>query len=175
MIEELAGRMATRIKKTVPEHPASTAVLQYSLSLILNAGFIIVLSLGIGVTTGKLVEIMLVLGSFALLRQLSGGIHLKSGMWCVAATSAGATILSFVEMSDKLTFTVTAITVVVAAIWAPTNIEKQSRIPRKYYPALKVASVMLVSLNFLIGSDVISLAFAAQGLTLILGREVKKP
>ncbi|MGO4375415.1 accessory gene regulator B family protein, partial [Paenibacillus sp. MCAF20] len=128
------------------------------------------LSLLIGVFTGRVFEVAIVLIGFALLRQASGGLHLKSGLKCVAVSTAGATILSFVELSQVYMLASTGIAVTLALIFAPTNIEKQSRIPHKYYPALKLLAVLMVSSNFLIQSDVLAAAFLAQGITLIFGR-----
>ncbi|WP_138751781.1 accessory gene regulator ArgB-like protein [Paenibacillus sinopodophylli] len=170
MIEAIASSIAVGIKKVVPEHPSSVAVLQYSLALILNGAFIIGLSLLLSIITGKTAEVAIILISFALLRQVSGGLHLKSGMSCVLVSTGVATVLSLVNLGQTITLTITAISMLLMLLLAPSNIEKQSRIPKRYYPILKAVSVVIVAVNLLIQSDVIALAFIAQGITLILTR-----
>lgn len=166
----IAERMAVSIKSTVPEHPASEKVLKYALSLIINALMIIGLTLLISMFTSKTKEVVLILTSFAVLRQLSGGLHLKSSLWCVIATTAGTTTLSLITMPKSWTLIITAASVICMIAWAPTSIEKQSRIPKKYFPLLKFLSCAIVSLNLLIQSDVIALAFLVQAVTLYLER-----
>lgn len=79
-------KLANQIKRTVPDHPASIPVLKYVLALIINASMIIVLTLLASFFTGRTAEAVTILVAFALLRQMSGGIHLKTGMACVVVT-----------------------------------------------------------------------------------------
>lgn len=170
MIDSLANAIALKIKSRAPDHPASERVLTYSLSLMINAFLIISLSLLISVFTDKTKEVVLILTSFAVLRQVSGGLHLKSGLWCVIATTAGATTLSLITMTNTWTISITVVSLLGMILWAPTNIEKQSRIPKKYYPLLKMLSCMVVGVNLIFISDVIALTFLVQALTLYLER-----
>ncbi|OBZ08032.1 accessory gene regulator ArgB-like protein [Bacillus sp. FJAT-26390] len=170
MIEALAGSIANRIKTKVPEHPTSVAVLKYSLSLLLNAVFIVGLTILISLLTGKTNEAIIVLVSFALLRQVSGGLHLKSGMSCILVSTITATIVSMSNIGELTTMMITITAAVIMVILAPSKIEKQSRIPKHYYPLLKAISTTIVLSNLFIQSDVIAAAFALQALTLILSR-----
>ncbi|MFD1953760.1 accessory gene regulator B family protein [Paenibacillus thailandensis] len=171
MIDKLAYSLAVGIKNVVPEHPASIARLKYALSFILNAGFIIFLSLLLSIFTGKTGQVATLLFAFALLRQVSGGIHLKSGTMCVLATVSTATVLSFVTYPDMYTLIITSISIVIVLLYAPSGIENQTRIPPKYYPLLKLVSVLLVSSNFVIESKMTSIAFLVQSLSLIIPRK----
>lgn len=173
MIDAMATRMAKGIKRRAPDHPASVAVLKHSLAILINTVSIFVISLGIGAMTGRLKEAVIVLISFALLRMASGGIHLKSGTWCVIVTTGGVTLLSHISFAAEWIKWVTAAALVLVAMLAPTDIHKQSRIPRKYYPLLKMISVLVVSCNFLIASPTVAVSFLTQALTLIPRREVK--
>jgi len=170
MIEAMAGSLAARIKRIVPEHPASEAVMKYSLSILINTVSIIGLSLLVSVATGRFYEALTVLIAFALLRQMSGGIHLKSGTLCVVVSAAGVTLLSYASFASGIVYGFTGAAALLALIYAPSRIEKQSRIKPKYYPLLRGYSVLLISVNFLIGSPVIAASFLLQGLTLIRGR-----
>ncbi|GGF72596.1 hypothetical protein GCM10010912_17220 [Paenibacillus albidus] len=167
MIEALALKFALSIKKHAPTHPASVDVLKFSLSILINATTIVLLSFLISGFTNKVPEMAFSLVSFALLRQISGGVHLKSGMYCVALTTALMTLISFSDFGFGMTTAFNAIGILLALAYAPSRIERQSRIPKKYYPLLKVASVFLIGLNFIINSPVIAAGFLAQALTLI--------
>lgn len=167
MIEQMADKMAREIKLRSPEHPATVAVLRHSLAILINTFSILVLTTVLGILTNHLNETFVVLASFAALRMVSGGRHLRSGTWCVIVTTAMVVLVSHVEMTANWTWGVTAISFFLAARFAPTDIQKQSRIPRKYYPVLKILSIILISVNFLLGSPVAAAGFLVQAMLLI--------
>lgn len=167
MISYLSGKLADSLKAAVPNHPTSTAVLKYSISFLLNAVFVIVLSLTVSLFTGHWKEALTVLAAFPLLRQVSGGIHLKSSMTCVLVSTGGTTLLSFLSLDYTWTIALTCVSCLLVLLFAPSRIEKQSRIPRKYYPLLKLISLLIVSSNFWIASPVLAGTFLVQAVTLI--------
>ncbi|WP_068499081.1 accessory gene regulator ArgB-like protein [Paenibacillus kribbensis] len=167
MIETLALRMATHIKSTIPDHPASVAVLKHSLSIVLNVVFIVCLTMGAALLTGKVKEASLMLVMFAILRQITGGIHLKTGIGCVLVTSIVCTALSFFTLSYKLSIGATILSIILILIYAPSGIEKQSRIPKRYYPLLKTIAVLLVGTNLVFASSILAISFLVQSITLI--------
>lgn len=167
MIEHLAHLIANKIKKEVPNHHASMEVLEFSLSIIINALMIILCTLLFSFLTGRVIEAVVALIAFPLLRQLSGGFHLKTGMGCVIFTTFLMTVLSFSDFSNSIIRVFGLISILLALIYAPSGIENQSRIPEKYYPLLKVSSMIIIGMNFFILSPVISSTFLVQTLTLI--------
>lgn len=173
MIKKLANWLAIGIKRVVPESPQSVEVLSYAISFILNAVSIIGASLLISLFTGRVQEVIIVLIGYALLRQVSGGIHLKSGVSCIVISTAGATVLSFVSLDSQLVLLANVIALLLALVFAPSRIARQTRIPKKYYPLLKLISLLIISSNFVIQSDVLASAFLVQTLTLIRMKEVK--
>lgn len=173
MIELMADKMARGIKQRAPEHPATLAVLKHSLAILINTFSILVLTLVLGIVTEHLYETLAVLISFSALRMVSGGLHLRSGTWCVIVTTAMVLLVSHVGMTASLTWKITALSFILATAFAPTDIQKQSRIPRKYYPVLKVLSMILVSVNFFLGSPVVAASFLVQTLLLIPWKGVK--
>ncbi|GGF72368.1 accessory gene regulator [Paenibacillus albidus] len=175
MIEYLALRMAESIKKNVPESPTSTAVMKFALSVIINAVMIIVLSLFISFFTGRITEVILGLLAFPLLRQASGGYHMKSGMKCVLFSTALITVISLADLQYKHIFMMGLISLVLVGVYAPSNIEKQSRTPKKYYPLLKFISLIIVALNLFIGSSVLAATFFAQSISLIRLKGGERP
>lgn len=170
MLEHMSGKLALRIKRIVPEHPATVSVLKFAIAVILNALFIIGLTLVVSLLTGRTNEIILILISFALLRQVSGGVHLKSGMACVLFTATLFTFLSFIEVGDTMILLMNGISLLIVLWLAPIGIEHQTRIPRQHWPKLKVIAVMLVVANVVAGSSVIAVSFLAQSVSLLIAR-----
>jgi accessory gene regulator B len=170
MIESAAAKLAEGIKRIVPEHPASEAVLKYALSLVINAISIVMLSICISLFTGRIKETIIILISFAVLRQLSGGFHLKSGAWCVLGSTVIVTAASLVQPSLLWIQILNAAGVLIAFVYAPSGIERQSRIPSRYYPFLKAVSCLLIASNIWIQSPVLAVSFFIQCITLIKKR-----
>lgn len=173
MIDSTARKISIYIKKQVPAHPSSLEVLEYSIGMFLNVAAIITGSLLISLLTGKTVEVLTILISFSLLRQVSGGIHLKSGTSCAIVSISLFTLISFFQTDQAYVHVMTWATLLVLSLFAPSNFENQHNVPKKYYPLLKLASMLVVSSNFYFISDTLAITFLVQGLTLILGKEVK--
>lgn len=173
MIESIANRLAAEIKRQVPEHPASQAVLRHSLAMVLNVGFIVIFSFVLSLWTGYTKEVGLIMLSFALLRQVSGGIHLKSGISCVIVTTSLFTALSFFHADLLYLQMMNTISLLLILRYAPSRIEKQSRIPKHHYPKLKAIAAAFVLVNFFLQSPIIAVTFLVQSLTLIYRKEVK--
>lgn len=167
MIEAAAEKIARHIKSNTPDHPASVARLKFSLEVVLNAALIILFTLLISLFVGKFATTAIIMASFAILRQLTGGKHLPTGEWCVAVSTALFIALSFIHLEGAWILTSTGCSMALILIYAPSNIEKQSRIPQKYYPALKIAGFTLVGMNLLIQSPAIAIGVLAQSLSLI--------
>ncbi|MEK3867035.1 accessory gene regulator B family protein [Paenibacillus sp. FSL H7-0716] len=167
MIDFLSLRIAQGIKKSVPDSPITITVMKYALSIIINALMIIVLSLLISTLTGRTLEVTIALTVFPFLRQASGGYHMRSGMKCVLFSTVLITSISLADFEYWTIMTLGIVSFILVGLFAPSNIEKQSRIPKNYYPALKIVSLMIVSSNFLIASPVIGAAFLAQSISLI--------
>lgn len=174
MIEQLAFKMAVSLKRSIPDHPSSVEIFKFSISLLLNMTFIIVLTLAVSILTGRTEEIMIILLSFAVLRQLTGGIHLKTNMQCVLYSTIIFTVISLLEVGKGITVGASLLALGLVFLFAPRGIDKQSRIPRKFYPYMKLAALMLVAANFIILSSVLAFSFLVQAITLIFGEKVKK-
>ncbi|AJY73674.1 accessory gene regulator ArgB-like protein [Paenibacillus beijingensis] len=168
MINVMAEKLAVNIKAIVPNHPASVDVLRFSLAILLNGIFIITFSLLISLFFDKTTEVATILIAFAFLRQISGGVHLKSGIACVAVSTIGITIISFSSfLNDKTVFIINIMNILLALIFSPSRIEKQTRIKKKYFPILKISSTLVVAANFVFGSPILAVTFLVQCLTLV--------
>lgn len=168
MLENLAGWIAARIKNIVPEHPASYAVLKFAVAIVLNVVLVVGCTLLISGITGKTAEALLILISFALLRQVSGGVHLQSGLGCVLVTTALFTALSYVQADLLYVQLMNSLSLLPVLLLAPIGIDKQTRIPAKHWPKLKFIGAALVVTNFFIASPVIAASFMAQAVSLII-------
>src|SRR5690554_6866811 len=98
MIDWMANRLAFSIKQANPENTSSIEIMKFSLILVLNTFLIIILSLIIGWASGKFMETVLTLLSFAILKFFSGGIHLKSSDNCVLWSTVGLTLLPHIPI-----------------------------------------------------------------------------
>lgn len=174
MINIVSKRIASNIKSVVPEHPKSEQVLAYSISFLLNTISVILLTLLVSLFTGRIIEAVIVLFSFALLRQVSGGYHFESAWLCIVVSTVNVTLISYANFGYSTIIILTCISLLIALIYAPSRISKQTRIPKKYYPMLKALSMLIISTSFIFGSPVLATSFFVQSLTLIyIGRGVK--
>src|SRR5690606_13249125 len=148
MIDTFASKLAKTIKDADPENTASIAVLKYGLIIVINLLSTICLSVLIGLVLGKLEEVLLALLAFSVLRAVSGGLHLKSAVLCTIVSVLVVTITPLIHVSSNMIITINIINCLLVLIFAPSKIEDQSNIPEKWYPALKVISLIVVGVNF---------------------------
>ncbi|WP_051236547.1 accessory gene regulator ArgB-like protein [Paenibacillus pinihumi] len=174
MLEVLSRHIAGTIKQTIPDHPVSEAVMRYGLNIVFNTVFTILLSVVLGIAAGQLPETMTVLFGFALLRVISGGYHFKSGLLCVGVSSVMAVGLSFIELGLYTVCTLNAVNAVLVAIYAPSGIERQTRIPKRYYPLLKMSALLIVLTNLHIQSSLLALTWLVQAISLIPVKQWKE-
>ncbi|APB77357.1 accessory gene regulator ArgB-like protein [Paenibacillus polymyxa] len=167
MIEIMALRLATHIKSIVPNHPASTQVLKFVLSAIINTIFVIVITIGLSLLTGRTKEVVIIMAVFAVLRQMTGGVHLKTGMGCVVVSTMIFTGISFVTLGYNWTIGATLVSMLLVLVFAPAGIERQTRIPPRYFPLLRSGAFILVSLNLWFANPIVAISCLAQSLSLI--------
>ncbi|MEW4370552.1 accessory gene regulator ArgB-like protein [Paenibacillus kandeliae] len=170
MIEYLAERTAQHIKRVVPHHPSSTAVLTYALSIVINITSIILVTMLLSMLLGTFGRAMLIMFSFAVLRQFTGGYHLKTGMACVWFSSLLFVALSMVTLPSIYCIILTCMSMMLILCYAPSHLAKHSRIPETYYPLLKIVGCCLVAINLYVLSVPVALAFFVQSASLIRRR-----
>ncbi|RJE90632.1 accessory regulator AgrB [Paenibacillus sp. 1011MAR3C5] len=158
--------MAERIVAVVPEYSDRVGRIRHTLAFLLNVIPIILITTVIGLVTGRLSEMWIALAAFGLLRQTSGGIHLGSSEMCIIVTTVGATLLSFSDFSLPVVHTMTAISVLIVLVFAPSRIEGRTLFPKRYFRYLRVISTGIVSINFIVQSPIIAAAFLAQSIML---------
>ncbi|AIG27499.1 accessory regulator AgrB [Brevibacillus laterosporus] len=171
MIEKLSKAISIKIKNASPERTNSIAVLSYALSILLNFFFICFFLLLIGLLTNRLQEIFIALMTFVILRFFSGGYHMKSLDHCVIVTTVIIAVIPYIPVNNIIIYLLTAISVLLVLIYAPNSTYENLTVPRKVL-ILKLCSVLIVSINFVIVSPIVALAFFVQSLLLIPRREV---
>jgi accessory gene regulator B len=165
--------MAVSLKRTVPNHPSSVEIFKFAISLLLNIVFIVTATLVISLFTGRTREAVIIMLAFAAMRQLTGGMHLKTNMRCVIYSTVIFTVISLLDLGKGITIAATILAFGLVFFIAPVGIAQQSRIPEKYYPYMKLAALMIIASNLFFLSSVLSLSLVVQGITLFLGREVE--
>ncbi|QGQ94968.1 hypothetical protein EHS13_08775 [Paenibacillus psychroresistens] len=167
MIENISLRLATIIKNANEENTASIDVMKYGLLILINGIIISVLSILLGFLFGKPTETLITMISFVMLRMVSGGYHFKTANQCIIISIILMITLPFIPINDKIEGVLIIVSFVIVLIKAPSSIEKQSRIPKQYYPLLKLIAALLIVTCYFIGSDTITKAFFIQSLLLI--------
>ncbi|WP_342414572.1 accessory gene regulator B family protein [Paenibacillus sp. FSL R10-2782] len=169
-LDTIALDIATHIKTVVPDHPASIAVLKHGIAVVINTVSIIVLTIGLSFITGKVQETILAMISFSILRQVVGGIHLRSNVVCIVVSTALLTALSFVNLNYNGIVITSVLSIILVLVYAPSRIDGKTRIPKRHYPLLKIFGVFIITLNLWLAISVVAASFFVQSLTLIGGR-----
>lgn len=167
MIQSSSARLARMLKEANPNHPASEAVLAYSIASMMNTVGTAIVAMAMAALLGHAGEVALALAAFAVLRAISGGYHLKSGVGCIVVTSACANVVPFIPVPVWGVYALTIAALLLALVFAPSKIERSTRIPVRYFPMLKLAAAVLIAVNLLLASDIIAIAVFIQGLTLL--------
>ncbi|WP_158289288.1 accessory gene regulator B family protein [Paenibacillus flagellatus] len=167
MIEALAEKVAVSIKKADSRGTVSVAVMKYALIIVINFTIPVAASLAIGLVTDAFYWTSLTICAFTLLRAFSGGFHFRSPVLCMIATTVITATPAHFVLSKNLIILLTIIGLFLIAILAPANIKGYARMPEKFFPLMKMASIVIVGSNFFIQSSAFAILFFAQGLLLI--------
>lgn len=167
MIETLAEKISTYLKDQNEEETTSIAIMKYSLIIIINVLVTIIFSFTIGAITGKLLETSVTFAIASILRFISGGFHFKSATNCIVVSTILISCIPHIAISKEISFYFTLLGLILFIIYAPSNITGHTRIPEKYFPYLKLVSVVFVGCNLIIQNQIFALIFLLQGISLI--------
>jgi accessory gene regulator B len=167
MIEQLAGKIAVKIKEASPEDTASVEVMKFALIGLLQNGITITAALIVGLVAGTFFEVFLAVASFMLLRLVSGGYHFSSMLACAIFSFSVFVAIPFIPVSDSMVHVLNAASLVLCLVFSPSNIKEHIRVSEKYFFIFKVLSIIVVSINFWISNPIVALGFFAQSLLLI--------
>lgn len=166
-MNSLAIKISAAIKRANPEETCSEEIMQYALNIILNTLLTITASLVIGRLLNNFTETLIFYICFSILRVCSGGFHLRTATACNIVTTLICVLTPFfLNSTGSSLWIINAFSLIIMFLFAP-NPDKNAQIPLRWFPGLKMASIALVGINFIIGSSVIGLAFLVQSLTVI--------
>ncbi|QWU14751.1 accessory gene regulator B [Paenibacillus sophorae] len=166
-MEILSYKIAKAIKKANPLETQSIEIMQYSLSIIINTLFIFLSSAILSLFFGTLLQTITVFFSLSLLRLCSGGVHFKTSRACnLFSIFLCVSIPILSNYLTEIIWICNLTSLVIMILFAP-NPDVNSQIPKRLYPYLKIASVILVLFSLCNNSPVIGLAFFIQSLTVI--------
>lgn len=166
ILDNAAASIARSIRKNYKDS-GSEEVLTYSLIILLNGISIVFIVSMVGLVTGHFLESITALFVYALLRYFSGGVHLNSSITCIVVSTILLISIAHVPLSYWHTGLLMNITsLIIILLLAPKGLENVSRISPKYYPLLKLISAAIICSNFLLHSDVLTLAFFTQAVLL---------
>lgn len=166
-VEASATRLAEYINKNV-ENSSSVAVLKMSLITIINFLIVTFVVLLACLFTGKFTAGLIAVLLTPFLRYFCGGIHMKSAQLCNIISII--LILLAVYLPIQYTYTglsLTILSVIILLLYAPQGIKNVSRLEVKYYPILKLISVLIVATNFYFQSPLLAAVFFMQCLTIL--------
>jgi len=167
MVDMISFRIARAIKRIEPEKTASIDVLKFSLEILINTLFTISTVAIIGILSGEFSATMLGLGAFIVLRYFSGGLHMQKAIHCSMISILAISIAPHVPLTIEWTRIFGIASLVLVLVFAPSNIEGHARIPKKFFPFLKIISAILVALNFLPLNSTVACVFLLQSITTI--------
>ncbi len=166
ILDNTATYIARSIRKNYKDS-GSEEVLTYSLIIIINGISIVFIVLMVGLISGHFLESITALFVYALLRYFSGGVHLHSSFTCIIASSFLLISIAHIPLPYWYTgFLLDSVSLIIILWLAPKGLENVSRIAPKYYPLLKLISAAIICSNFLFHSDVLTLIFITQTISL---------
>lgn len=168
MIEWLSNKTANKIKNTNPDNTSSIEVLVYGLKIIYNTSIIILLSTIYGLFIGNVYDIIVALVAFAVLRFFTGGHHVSSSDLCVLITVGLVIVISQVDLNYVSSWMLNLFSLILIFAFSPYKVEPHIELFKKMVQYFKyIAFAIIVSNLFIFNSDVLTLVYFAQSLTLI--------
>jgi accessory gene regulator B len=170
MIEALSQKISGYVYRHNDRGHVSQEVMKFALVSLLSTTFTIVLSLIIGLIDGKFLLTVLSLAAIAVMRNLTGGYHFKSTAACIIVSAGVITLIPFIPVSPIAFYIMSIISLLLVIGYAPSNLRGVSRLTESNLKAMKWVAVLLILSNFLLTSDIISLAFFIQAVSLLPGK-----
>jgi accessory gene regulator B len=145
----------------------SVAVLKFALINILNTLTTMIIVLLVCIFRGDIVPGLIAFFAFPLLRYFSGGLHFRSSMACNIVSAILILMAVYVPIPEgKSIVLLSIISMLCLALYAPSGIQR-SKLPSRFYPLLKLVSIVIVASNIYISSPLLAKVFLIQSLTTI--------
>ncbi|QWU14340.1 accessory gene regulator B [Paenibacillus sophorae] len=163
--EFIARWLTNNYKDEMPSYQKT----RYSIKLIITNLLPLLLIFGYGLYSDTLIKCLICLLSFSILRQFSGGFHLKNADICIVASTL--LILSITEISvyvnDSLSIVFNIISFLLCLIFSPSKINNSTRIRKENFHIFKIISLILIIFSLILKNPTVTLAMFMQALTLI--------
>lgn len=168
MIDQLVRIISLKMKDKYPREMPEADVMQYALKFLITNIAPIFLIVLYGLVTNNIVNVLLTLGGFSLLRMFSGGYHINSAELCVVTSIIIIILISeFSYLFVDYILILNVLSLFLVLIYAPSNIRSQTRLPDKYDKLLKLISIMIILINIYISNIYLSVSMFVQSLLLI--------
>lgn len=168
IVENLSKKMATYLyDNTVDKEKYAYNKLYYGLQIIVNFLIVTTILFIITIIFGMFLKTLLVFVFIALLRQFSGGVHLKSSEVCAVVSVA---IMLFIVKLPMLNYIyyLDYVSLIVMILYSPATFKVRYEKRKMVYIILKLLSISIVLLNiFLIKNFQVSFIFLIQALSVI--------
>ncbi|WP_029517998.1 accessory gene regulator ArgB-like protein [Paenibacillus polymyxa] len=168
MIDKLADDISNYLKNKYPEELPSTQIVRYSMKFVISNLLPIIIVLFASLFLNNTYEVMITLISFSSLRMFSGGFHFRSAEACIVFSSLTIIVISKIAIYlNDHTFLMFLVSLALVLIYAPSNIEKQTRVKEKNFIWFKIISLSLVAIIYAFDNPISNFAVLVQCLLLI--------
>ncbi|NOU93709.1 hypothetical protein GC093_10815 [Paenibacillus sp. LMG 31456] len=167
IIDKLSLRIAEYSVKHNP-NSYSLEVTSFSFKIFFNMVLTILFTLLVSLFTGELRTAVIVIISIMLLRVVSGGVHLASGLGCSILTAVIFLVLTHVHVQavPSVFIVLQGLSVIFLYLYAPKNIKRFFRLQPHNFRHLKWVAIAMVLLSSFLYSYTIALTFFFQALSI---------
>lgn len=159
MIETICNRITSKIRSEMPEVDDERAeIINYGLQLIIGEIPKIFITIAIAWAIGVLELTILAVVVILPYRKVSGGVHLKTHVGCVVATTlfyiGNAMLSKYIVMTKMVRYLITLIVWIISAImiklYAPADTEAVPILREKERKTKKILSYIIMTLSLII-------------------------
>ncbi|WP_128895911.1 accessory gene regulator B family protein [Longirhabdus pacifica] len=164
MIKSISHKIAEEIYENV-EDASPVSVLEYALHIVLNYVVVVIATILFCSFTGHVWEAIVACVVFPVIRQFSGGLHLKTSLRCNVFSVCMMLCAVYFSLLFSFFYTgliIMIVTLLVIYIHAPNNI--RGSLHPKYYSLLNWIAIFIISTNFVIQSTLLVSIFFIQSL-----------
>ncbi|MFE6075700.1 accessory gene regulator B family protein [Paenibacillus sp. NPDC057886] len=168
MIDKYVNDLSQSLVTRYPEELPPYGITRYGLKFIITNILPITLLLLVGLMLNNYNNVLISILSFSLLRMTSGGYHSKYPEICmIYSTTIILSIASLGSHFEGFEWIISGIALILVTKFAPSNIDNQTKILKKYFKYLKYISILTVIVGSLFQNPIVSCSMLAQSLLLI--------
>lgn len=168
MINNIVNNASRKLVDRFPNELPPYGITRYGIKFIVSNILPITLLLLVGWSLNIYNNVLISILSFSVLRLSSGGYHSKYPELCLIYSSILIIAIASVgKILNGFEWMFSIATLILVLIYAPSNIENQTKILRKHYKYLKYISILTVALGTIVKDPIVSCSMFAQSLLLI--------